>query len=144
MRFLVLQGPNLNLLGTREPSVYGATTLAEVEARLDALAGELGVEIEHFQSNHEGDLIDRVHEAREEAVTAAIVNAGGLTHSSVSLRDALVGCELPFVEVHISNVHARESFRQRNLLADVAIGSIVGLGVDGYELALRALVRRFG
>ncbi|MCO4745988.1 MAG: type II 3-dehydroquinate dehydratase [Proteobacteria bacterium] len=140
MKILVLQGPNLNLLGTREPEIYGSATLDDVQRDLDALAGELDVVLEHFQSNHEGDLVDRVQQARDEGMDGALVNAGGLTHSSVSLRDALVGCELPFVEVHVSNVYAREPFRKTNLLADVALGGVVGLGVHGYELALRGLV----
>lgn len=140
MKVLVLQGPNLNLLGTREPGIYGSHTLADVESALDATARELGVEVEHFQSNHEGDLVDRVHEAMEEGLAGMVVNAGGLTHSSVVLRDALVASALPFVEVHISNVYAREPFRHVSLLADVAVGSVVGLGVRGYELALRGLV----
>lgn len=141
-RFLVLQGPNLDRLGTREPETYGATTLAELQARLDALAGELGVALEHFQSASEGALVDRVHAAFDAGVEAAIVNAGAYTHTSIALRDALGSGPLPFVEVHLSNVHARESFRHHSYLSDVAQGVIVGLGPLGYELALRALVQR--
>jgi 3-dehydroquinate dehydratase-2 len=137
---LVLQGPNLNLLGTREPERYGRTTLAELTAALDATAQGLGARLEHFQSNGEGALVDRVHRAAADGLDGAIVNAGAYTHTSVALRDALLGTALPFVEVHISNVHAREAFRHRSLLADIARGSVVGLGTLGYELALRGLL----
>ncbi len=141
MRILVLHGPNLNLLGQREPELYGRTTLAEIEAALSALAEELGVSLESFQSNHEGALIDRIHAAIGE-VDGIVINPGGLTHTSVSLRDALVGSDLPFVEVHLSNVHAREEFRRRSLISDVAVGQVAGLGPIGYELALRGLLAR--
>ncbi|MEQ1568258.1 MAG: type II 3-dehydroquinate dehydratase [Myxococcota bacterium] len=140
-RVLVLSGPNLNLLGSREPEVYGRTTLAEIVSGLERLGEELGVEVGHFQSNHEGALIDRVHQASLDGVRGAIVNAGGFTHTSVALRDALVGTGLPFVEVHLSNLARRESFRQVSLLADVACGVVQGFGPAGYELALRGLVR---
>ncbi len=133
---LVLNGPNLNLLGTREPGVYGNTTLAEIEHGLEAQARKLSVTLHCFQSNHEGELIDRIHEARVDGTDFLLVNAGGLTHTSVALRDALAGVALPFVEVHISNIHRREEFRHASLLADVALGSIVGLGSAGYGLAL--------
>ncbi len=141
MRILVLHGPNLNLLGQREPELYGRTTLAEIEAALSALAEELGASLESFQSNHEGALIDRIHAAVGE-VDGIVINPGGLTHTSVSLRDALVGSDLPFVEVHLSNVHAREEFRRRSLISDVAVGQVAGLGPIGYELALRGLLAR--
>lgn len=141
MRILVLHGPNLNLLGQREPELYGRTTLAEIEVALSALAEELGAALESFQSNHEGALIDRIHAAVGE-VDGIVINPGGLTHTSVSLRDALVGSDLPFVEVHLSNVHAREEFRRRSLISDVAVGQVVGLGPIGYELALRGLLAR--
>ena len=139
MRILVLHGPNLNLLGTREPAVYGRQTLADVQRALDSLAGELGATLSHLQSNHEGALIDRIQAAygQEDGV---LINPGGLTHTSVALRDALVGVGLPFVEVHLSNVHAREPFRHRSLLSDVARGVILGFGADSYLLGLRALV----
>jgi 3-dehydroquinate dehydratase-2 len=132
-RVLVMNGPNLNLLGTREPDIYGRTTLAEVEAGLRGRAADLGIEIDCFQSNHEGALIDRLH---KRDFDWAIVNAGGLTHTSVSLRDALKGIGLPFVEVHISDPDEREAFRRVNFLRDIAAKSIVGKGVAGYTLAL--------
>lgn len=138
----IIQGPNLNLLGRREPAIYGADTLADITARLDRLASELGVTLTHTVSNHEGDLVDAVHAAA--GSLGAVVNAGAYAHTSVALRDALLGVQLPFVEVHISNTAARERFRHRSYLADIAIGSIVGLGPLGYELALRGLVARQG
>ncbi len=137
MKVLVLNGPNLNLLGLREPGVYGSATLADLEERMRALAGDLGVEIDFFQSNHEGALVDRVQGARSDGVDFAIVNAGALSHTSVALRDALTGVSLPFVEVHVSNVFRREPFRHHSYLSDIAEGVIVGLGLQGYELALR-------
>lgn len=133
---LVLNGPNLNRLGKRQPEIYGSTTLADIEARLQQLAHELGVSIDCRQSNHEGQLIDWVHEAAE-AGWPVIINPGGFTHTSVALRDSLV--ETEFIEVHISNVHAREPFRQHSYLSPIAKGVIAGLGAKGYELALRAL-----
>lgn len=138
MKVLLLNGPNLNLLGSREPSVYGSATLADVESTCAAEGRTLGLEVTAFQSNHEGALIDRIHAARGEGVRFIVVNAGGLTHTSVALRDALVGVAIPFIEVHISNVHKREAFRQQSLLSDVAEGVIVGLGTIGYRLALQA------
>jgi 3-dehydroquinate dehydratase-2 len=140
-RVLVLQGPNLNLLGTREPEIYGRETLDEVHAGIAARAGELGLEIDFFQSNHEGALIDRLH-ARDFDV--AIVNAGGLTHTSVSLRDALLGIERPFIEVHLSDPSTREAFRNVNFLADIALTSIVGQGARGYHLALERIAADVG
>ncbi len=133
---LVLNGPNLNLLGVREPGVYGTKTLGDIERELAAQAAAKGIELKCFQSNHEGALIDRLHAAAGEGVDFIIINAGGLTHTSVALRDALSSVALPFIEVHISNVHRRESFRHVSLLADAAVGSIVGLGSAGYGLAL--------
>jgi 3-dehydroquinate dehydratase-2 len=141
MKILVLNGPNLNLLGTREPQIYGATTLADVEAVLAADAAAAGVAVECFQSNHEGALIDRIHAARG-AVDWIVINPGGLTHTSVALRDALAGVAIPFVEVHISNVHKREPFRHHSYLSDVAEGVIAGLGVHGYRAALAFVVAR--
>jgi 3-dehydroquinate dehydratase-2 len=137
---LVLQGPNLNLLGTREPEIYGHETLEEIHQRIAGRAQELGLEVAFFQSNHEGFLIDRLH-ARDFDV--AIVNAGGLTHTSVSLRDALLAVRRPFVEVHLSDPATREPFRRVNFLADIALTSIVGQGPAGYLLALDAVAERF-
>jgi 3-dehydroquinate dehydratase-2 len=139
VRIAVLNGPNLNLLGTREPELYGRTTLPQVEARLGVVARELEVEVECAQHNGEGGLIDLVHGLRGRA-DGVVVNAGAYSHSSLALRDALVGASLPFVEVHVTNVYAREPERHHSMLASAAIGVIVGLGTDGYELALRGLV----
>lgn len=143
MRIAVLNGPNLNLLGTREPERYGRATLADVEQRLRAVARELGVDVEFAQSNSEGALIDSVHAMRGR-VDGAVVNAGAYSHSSLALRDAFVGVHVPFVEVHITNVYAREEVRRHSALADAAVGSICGLGTMGYELALRGLVAHLG
>jgi 3-dehydroquinate dehydratase-2 len=135
-RVLVLQGPNLNLLGTREPEIYGRDTLDEVHAGIAARAAELGLDVAFFQSNHEGALIDRLH---DRDFDVAIVNAGGLTHTSVSLRDALLAVQRPFVEVHLSDPSTREPFRRVNFLADIAVTSIVGQGPRGYHLALERI-----
>ena len=140
-RVLVLQGPNLNLLGTREPAIYGPETLDEIHAGLRATAARLGLGLDTFQSNHEGHLIDRLH---QRDFDVAIVNAAGLTHTSVSLRDALLAIQRPFVEVHLSDPSTRESFRHVNFLADIALASIVGQGAKGYHLALEEIARRFG
>ena len=137
MRILVLHGPNLNLLGTREPDVYGKTTLAEIDTSLAALAAELGVAIESAQSNHEGVLIDRIQAARADGI---LINPGGYTHTSVAIRDALTGVGIPFVEVHLSNIHGRESFRRQSLFSDVAIAQVAGFGPFSYTVALRGLV----
>ena len=135
-RVLVLQGPNLNLLGTREPEIYGRETLDEIHTGIVARAAELGLLVDFFQSNHEGALIDRLH---RRDFDVAIVNAGGLTHTSVALRDALLAVERPFIEVHLSDPSTREAFRQVNFLADVALASIVGQGARGYHLALERI-----
>ena len=143
MSILVLNGPNLNLLGTREPQIYGADTLPQIEAELTQIAANAGVKLQTLQSNHEGALIDRIHAARTDGTRFILINPGGLTHTSVALRDALAGVALPFIEVHISNVHKREAFRHHSYLSDIAVGVIVGLGVHGYRLALDyALTRR--
>lgn len=137
MKILVLHGPNLNLLGEREPAVYGHLTLEEINERLYRRARRLGVELEIFQSNHEGELIDRLHAARGQA-QAIIINAGALTHYSLALRDAVKAVGLPTIEVHLSNIYAREAFRRRSVLAPVVTGQISGLGALGYLLALEA------
>lgn len=137
-KLLVLHGPNLNLLGTREPEVYGRDTLADINGRLAQRAKALGFAIADFQTNHEGALIDRIHAAKSEQVGFIIINPGAFTHTSIALRDALLGVAIPFIEVHLSNVHAREPFRQHSYLSDKAVGVICGLGAKGYEFALEA------
>ena len=140
-RFLLLNGPNLNLLGTREPEVYGSTTLQEIELNLRQSALLAGHELDYFQSNAESALIDRIHQAREEKVDFIIINPAAYTHTSVAIRDALSGVDIPFIEVHISNVHAREAFRHHSYLSDIAKGVICGLGVDGYNYALSSAIK---
>jgi len=139
MQILVLHGPNLNLLGEREPEVYGRTTLAAIDARLQEVAAANAVSIDSFQSNHEGALIDRIQTARD-TYQGIVINPGGFTHTSVALRDALAASELPIVEVHLSNIYAREPFRRTSLLSDIALGQVTGLGSIGYELALLGLL----
>ena len=141
-RILLINGPNLNLLGSREPEVYGSTTLAQIETRLTELAGTLGHELACFQSNAEHKLVGRIHAARTDGVAFLLINPGALTHTSIALRDALLGVSIPFIEVHLSNVFARESFRHHSYLSDIAVGCIFGLGAVGYELALDAAARR--
>lgn len=138
---LLLNGPNLNLLGIREPGHYGTTTLAEIETRVRAITEAAGVPLLAFQSNAEHALIERIHAARDEAITYIIVNPAGFTHTSVALRDALAAVGIPFIEVHLSNVHAREPFRRHSYFSDVAQGVISGLGPQGYELAAHAAIR---
>ena len=137
---LVLNGPNLNLLGTREPRHYGTDTLAVIEGRLTALAADIGHSIAFLQSNAEHELIARIHEAATDGTRAIIFNPAAFTHTSVALRDALGAVALPFIEVHLSNIHAREPFRQRSYFSDIAAGTISGLGALGYELALMAAI----
>ena len=136
VRILVINGPNLNLLGKREPGIYGSQTLADIERTLAETASRHRAGIDFFQSNHEGALVDRIHAAREDGTDFIIINAGALTHTSIALRDALAAAALPFIEVHLSNVYRREAFRHHSYLADLAEGSIVGLGPAGYTLAL--------
>ena len=140
-RVLLLNGPNLNLLGTREPAVYGTQTLAAIEARVAQLAKESGHELDAFQSNAEHELIERLHHAKAEGVAFVILNPGAFTHTSIALRDALLGTALPFIEVHLSNTQAREAFRRQSYFSDVAVGVILGLGAYGYEAALGAAAR---
>ncbi|QWT46677.1 type II 3-dehydroquinate dehydratase [Azospira inquinata] len=142
LRILVLHGPNLNLLGTREPEIYGHTTLADINRRLACRAKEAGIVLESFQSNHEGALIECIHAARDQSVNAIIFNPAAYTHTSVAIRDALAGVDIPFVEVHLSNVFAREPFRHHSYFSDLAIGVISGLGDEGYALALEFLLNR--
>lgn len=142
MRILVIHGPNLNLLGTREPAVYGSTTLQEINAELRQLAVDEGATLTDFQSNHEGALIDRVQAARDETVDHIILNPAALTHTSVALRDALAAVAIPFIEVHLSNIHRREPFRHHSYFSDLADGVICGLGARGYRAALEHLLAR--
>lgn len=142
MHILVLHGPNLNLLGTREPAVYGSTTLEQINEELQKIATEAGSTLQPFQSNHEGALIDRVQAARLDGTDFILINPAALTHTSVGLRDALAGVALPFIEIHLSNVHRREPFRHHSYFSDLAEGVIVGLGADGYRLALRHALGR--
>lgn len=142
-KILLLNGPNLNLLGTREPEKYGTTTLAEIVDLLSKKAKDWGLEFAHLQSNAEHELIDAVHAARGE-VDLVLINPGAFTHTSIALRDAFLAVQIPFIELHLSNVHAREGFRQQSYLSDVAIGVITGFGAQSYELALSVAVRRLG
>ena len=141
-QILVLHGPNLNLLGTREPEIYGGTTLADIHQTMESRGKAAGVQVESFQSNSEGELIDRVQSARLEGIRFIIINPAGYTHTSVALRDALAAVAIPFIEVHLSNVHAREEFRRRSYFSDIAVGVICGLGAQGYVLALDAALAR--
>lgn len=139
---LLLNGPNLNLLGSREPEVYGSATLKDVEQAAVAQAATAGARMTCFQSNHEGALIDRIHAARAEGIDAIVINPGGLTHTSVALRDALAGVAIPFIEIHISNIHQRETFRHASFLSAIAVGVICGLGVTGYQAAIEFALRK--
>jgi 3-dehydroquinate dehydratase-2 len=140
VRILILHGPNLNLLGQREPEVYGRQTLADINISLDSLASELGIEVETMQSNHEGTLIDRIHAAGDDGFSGVIINPGGLTHTSVALRDAISSVTLPVIEAHLSNIHARESFRHHSYVAGVVVAQVSGFGAASYQLALRGLI----
>ncbi|RFU65665.1 type II 3-dehydroquinate dehydratase [Peribacillus glennii] len=139
-RILVINGPNLNRLGKREPEQYGLATLADLESSLGISAKGLGIDTSFFQSNHEGDIIDKLHWAQDNGVGGIIINPGAFTHYSYAVRDAIASIDIPVIEVHISNIHAREEFRHQSVMAPVTAGQIVGLGLQGYELALRALI----
>lgn len=140
MNILIINGPNLNLLGLREPDIYGSTTLVDIANHLNSIAQANHIQLEHFQSNHEGAIVDRIHQARQQ-IDWIIINAGAYTHTSIAIRDALAGVSIPFIEVHISNVHTREPFRHHSYLSDKAVGVIVGLGTFGYEAALRCIMQ---
>lgn len=139
---LALHGPNLNLLGSREPHIYGHDTLADINARLTTLAEAAGHQFTALQSNAEAVLIDRLHAAREDGTEFMIVNFGGLTHTSIALRDAILACEIPFIEVHLSNLFRREEYRHYSYFSDIAVGCVIGLGAQGYELALEAACKQ--
>ena len=141
-KLLLLNGPNLNLLGSREPEIYGSDTLETIAENLSTLAEKQNHIIEHFQSNNEADLINRIHQAAADKVAFILFNPAAYTHSSIALRDALLATKIPFIEIHLSNVHQREEFRQHSFFSDIAVGTIVGLGAQGYELALRAALSR--
>jgi len=143
-RILLLHGPNLNLLGSREPEIYGHSTLAQINAELISQAQRAGHQLDTLQSNAEHVLIERIHAAREDGTRFILINPGAFTHTSIALRDAFAGVAIPFIELHLSNVHAREEFRQRSYLSDLAVGVITGLGVDSYRLGLDAAMRRVG
>ena len=140
MNILVIHGPNLNLLGTREPDVYGSVSLTDLDSELIESAKDLGAKVECFQSNHEGELIDKIHQANVEKVDGIIINPGGLTHTSISLRDALAAVSIPAVEVHLSNIQSRETFRHHSYITPVVVGQISGFGVPGYKMAMQGLL----
>ena len=142
-KFMLLNGPNLNLLGSREPEIYGSVTLEEIEKKLGLMASESGHELLCYQSNAEHDLVEQIHLAKKEDVKCIIFNPGAFTHSSIAIRDALSGVEIPFIEVHISNIYSREDFRKKSFLSDIAEGVISGLGVEGYELALDSGIKKY-
>ena len=142
--FLLLNGPNLNLLGEREPELYGKISLDQVVENLSKISNKSGHELSDFQSNAEHELVDLIHKAKGNNVKCIIFNPGAFTHSSIALRDALAGTEIPFIEVHISNIYSREEFRQKSFLSEIAVGVISGLGVEGYELALKVAISRYG
>lgn len=144
MKIRVLNGPNLNLLGTREPDVYGRQTLEDIEKKLDIEAQSYGIKLDFFQSNHEGEIIDSIHEAFTSGYDGLIINAGALTHYSLAIRDAISGVKLPCIEVHLSNIHAREEFRSKSVIAPVCMGQISGFGAESYSAALFVLYKRLG
>lgn len=139
---LVINGPNLNLLGSREPEIYGSFTLDDINATLTSQCQQAGHQIHFLQSNTEGEIVDRIHQAKKEEISFILINPAAFTHTSVALRDAMLAVDIPFIEVHLSNVHAREDFRKHSFLSDIAVGSIVGLGPLGYELGLQAALAR--
>jgi 3-dehydroquinate dehydratase II len=141
-QILVLNGPNLNLLGTREPELYGSQTLDDIKHTLETQANAAGISLEFAQSNAEHELVERIHQSKTDQVAFIIINPAAFTHTSVAIRDALLGVEIPFIELHLSNTHAREEFRQHSFLSDIAVGVIAGLGPQGYELALQAAISR--
>jgi 3-dehydroquinate dehydratase-2 len=142
MKILVLNGPNLNLLGTREPEVYGTDSLEDIENNLQSLALKNSINIDFYQSNSENELIERLHNAKQDSVDYIIINPGAFTHTSIALRDAFLGIDIPFIEVHISNIYSREEFRKKSYLSDISKGLITGLGVAGYEFALLSILQR--
>jgi 3-dehydroquinate dehydratase-2 len=142
MKILVLNGPNLNLLGTREPEVYGTDSLEDIENNLQSLALKNSINIDFYQSNSENELIERLHKAKQDSVDYIIINPGAFTHTSIALRDAFLGIDIPFIEVHISNIYSREEFRKKSYLSDISKGLITGLGVAGYEFALLSILQR--
>lgn len=141
---LLLNGPNLNLLGVREPNIYGSLSLRDINDNLAEEADSIGLSLSFYQSNAEHELLDKIHKAREQEIAFILINPGGLTHTSVSLRDGLLGVDIPFIEVHLSNVHSREPFRQHSYLSDIAVGVITGFGAQGYSFALRAAAQYLG
>ena len=142
MNILVLNGPNLNLLGTREPEVYGTDTLEDIEENLKVISKNHNVNVRFYQSNSENELINELHNAKQENIDAIIINPGAFTHTSIALRDAFLGVDIPFIEVHISNIYRREEFRKKSFLSDISEGLITGLGVSGYEFALLSIIKR--
>tara|TARA_Y100000992_G_C21269665_1_gene495935 strand:- start:1017 stop:1448 length:432 start_codon:yes stop_codon:yes gene_type:complete len=142
MKILVINGPNLNLLGTREPEVYGTDSLEDIEKNLQSISSDKSVSIQFYQSNSEYELIERLHQAKKDSVDYIIINPGAFTHTSIALRDAFLGVDIPFIEVHISNIYTREEFRKKSYLSDISKGLITGLGVAGYEFALLSILQR--
>ncbi len=142
MKLLILNGPNLNRLGKREPGIYGAETLEDIERHLNVVAAKQGVELAFFQSNVEGALIDKIHEAEDDGLDGIVFNPGAFTHYSIALRDAVASIQVPVIEIHISNIHSRESFRQTSVIAPVCVGQLSGFGTDGYALAIQAFLLR--